>query len=95
MESRSDRGAFEPVPIHDIFVTDIDRHEVIGHNVRFYLSVDQNSFDPDRPPDRFIVAKLIVPFESLPDMIRKSIAVIMGSAVEKVTGAIKSAARLN
>lgn len=63
----------EPTPLSDIFVTGIARIDIIGHNARFYLYMDQNSFVPDAPPDRFIVAKIIVPLENLPGMIEQAV----------------------
>lgn len=85
----------EPTPIGDTFVTGVARIEILGHNARFYLHVDQNSFDPGRPPDRFIVAKIVVPLDSLPEMIRQTLAVTVAEATSKLVETAKGFAHMN
>lgn len=73
----------------------IAKIEVIGANARFYLYVDQQSFDRGHPADRLIVAKIILPLDSVPECIRQAMEITLGQTTEKVVGAIKRLAAIH
>jgi hypothetical protein len=91
----SDPVIIEPVPLTDVFVNGIARIEIIGHNARFFLYSEQSSFDQNQPPDRYIVAKIIIPLEDLPEAIRKAMAVSVGEAANTVVGTLKKLVALH
>jgi hypothetical protein len=58
--SRGDRQYVEHQCIHDIFVSDLTRVDVMGENVRFVLHVEQ-PLEEGGLSENIIVAKLVMP----------------------------------
>lgn len=85
----------EPVPVPDVFITGIAKVEITGHNARFYLYVDQNSFDPGREPDKFIVAKIIIPLENLPEAIKIATEASVTPLVDAAVSTLKRLVKMN
>lgn len=63
----------EPIAVQDNFVSGIDHIEMAGNSCcRFYVYTDHTPIDGS-PPERVLVAKIVIPLDELPKAIRKTL----------------------
>jgi hypothetical protein len=62
----------EPLFVPDVFVSGVANIEMLGSSARFVLYTDRFPAD-GRPPEREVVAKLVVGLDCLPLAMRKTL----------------------